>query len=93
MCGFRVDSHPLVGILTAKGRRKRRRAVWRVGKVDPALETRRPDRFPGPPPVCRLLDEAGFEILKVTGDGLFGKIRAVYPSLLTGDLCIKARKR
>jgi hypothetical protein len=53
MCGFRVDSHPLVGILTAKGRRKRRWAVWRVGKVDPAPKTPRPDRFPGPPPVSR----------------------------------------
>ena len=47
--GFRVDSHPMVYILTAKGRRKQRRAVGRVGKVDPAPETRRPYRFPGPP--------------------------------------------
>jgi hypothetical protein len=52
-CGFRVDPHPMVGILTAKGCRKQRRAMWRVGKVDPAPETRRPDRFPGPPPVSR----------------------------------------
>ena len=28
---------------------KQRRAVWRVGKVDPTPKTRRPDRFPGPP--------------------------------------------
>jgi hypothetical protein len=43
----------MVGILTAKGCRKQRRAVWRVGKVDPASETRRPDKSPGPPPVSR----------------------------------------
>jgi hypothetical protein len=35
------------------GRQKQRRAMWHVGKVDPAPETRRPDRFPGPPPVSR----------------------------------------
>lgn len=40
-----------------------------------------------------LLDDTGFEILKVTGGGLFGRIRSVYPSLLTGDLCVKARRR
>jgi len=43
--------------------------------------------------LCRLLDETGFDVVKVTGGGLFGTIRAVYPSLLTGDLCVKARKR
>jgi 2-polyprenyl-6-hydroxyphenyl methylase/3-demethylubiquinone-9 3-methyltransferase len=43
--------------------------------------------------LCGLLDETGFEVLKVTGAGLFGSIRSVYPSLLTGDLCVKARKR
>ncbi len=53
MCGFRVDAHPMVGILTAKGCRNQRRAMWHVGKVDPAPETRRPDKFPGPPPASR----------------------------------------
>ena len=42
--------------------------------------------------LCRLLGECGFDIIKVTGCGLFGKVRGIYPSLLTGDLCVKARK-
>ena len=41
---------------------------------------------------CILLQECGFEIIKVTGSGLFANIRNFYPSLLTGDICIKARK-
>lgn len=41
---------------------------------------------------CKLLNECGFEILKVTGSGLFAKLRNFYPPLLTGDICIKARK-
>lgn len=43
--------------------------------------------------LCRLLEECGFEVLKVTGCGLFGKLRGWYPSLLTGNLCVKARRR
>lgn len=42
--------------------------------------------------LCNLLTECGFEILKITGSGLFAKFRNFYPSLLTGDICIKARK-
>lgn len=41
---------------------------------------------------CKLLQECGFEIIKVTGSGLFANFRNFYPSLLTGDICIKARK-
>lgn len=41
---------------------------------------------------CGLLKECGFEILKVSGSGLFAKFRNFYPSLLTGDICVKARK-
>ncbi len=41
---------------------------------------------------CGLLEESGFEILKVTGSGLFAKFRNFYPSLLTGDICVKAKK-
>lgn len=41
---------------------------------------------------CTLLQECGFEIIKVTGSGLFANLRNFYPSLLTGDICIKARK-
>ncbi len=40
----------------------------------------------------RLLKDMGFEILKVSGSGLFAKFRNWWPSLLTGDICIKARK-
>jgi 2-polyprenyl-3-methyl-5-hydroxy-6-metoxy-1,4-benzoquinol methylase len=42
--------------------------------------------------LCGLLGECGFEVLKVTGSGLFARFRNFYPSLLTGDICIKARK-
>ena len=42
--------------------------------------------------LCGLLEECGFRILKVTGSGLFAKFRNFYPSLLTGDICIKAKK-
>jgi ubiquinone/menaquinone biosynthesis C-methylase UbiE len=43
--------------------------------------------------LCKLLQECGFEIIKVTGSGFLAKFRNFYPSLLTGDICIKARKR
>jgi len=41
---------------------------------------------------CGLLEDCGFKILKVTGSGLLGKFRNFYPSLLTGDICVKAQK-
>jgi len=41
---------------------------------------------------CGLLEECGFAILKVSGSGLFAKFRNFYPSLLTGNICVKARK-
>jgi len=41
---------------------------------------------------CRLLQECGFRILKVSGSGLFAKFRNFYPSLLTGDISVKAEK-
>jgi 2-polyprenyl-3-methyl-5-hydroxy-6-metoxy-1,4-benzoquinol methylase len=41
---------------------------------------------------CGLLEECGFRILKVSGSGLFAKFRNFYPSLLTGDICVKAQK-
>jgi len=39
-----------------------------------------------------LLEYSGFNLLKITGAGLFGRVRNFYPSLLTGDLCIKCIK-
>jgi len=39
-----------------------------------------------------LLESQGFKIEKVTGSGLFAMLRNWWPSLLTGDICIKARK-
>lgn len=41
---------------------------------------------------CGLLEECGFKILKVSGSGLFAKFRNFYPALLTGDICVKAKK-
>ncbi len=41
---------------------------------------------------CSLLEEFGFVIVKVSGCGLFAGFRNFYPSLLTGDICVKARK-
>jgi 2-polyprenyl-3-methyl-5-hydroxy-6-metoxy-1,4-benzoquinol methylase len=41
---------------------------------------------------CRFLEENGFSIIKVTGSGLFAKFRNFYPALLTGDICVKAKK-
>lgn len=43
-------------------------------------------------PSSKLLEESGFKILKVSGSGLFAKSRNCWPSLLTGDLIIKAQK-
>jgi SAM-dependent methyltransferase len=39
-----------------------------------------------------LLESHGFKIEKVTGSGLFAKLRSWWPSLLNGDICIKTRK-
>jgi hypothetical protein len=41
---------------------------------------------------CRLLEECGFKVLKISGSGLFARFRNFYPSLLTGDICVKAKK-
>lgn len=41
---------------------------------------------------CGMLEECGFKILKVSGSGLFAKFRNFYPPLLTGDICVKAKK-
>jgi len=41
---------------------------------------------------CGLLENCGFKILKVTGSGLLGQFRNFYPSMLTGDICVKAQK-
>tara|TARA_Y100000310_G_C20702611_1_gene831356 strand:+ start:954 stop:1562 length:609 start_codon:yes stop_codon:yes gene_type:complete len=40
----------------------------------------------------KLLQEQGFKIEKVSGSGIFAKYRNFYPSLLTGDLMIRAVK-
>jgi ubiquinone/menaquinone biosynthesis C-methylase UbiE len=42
--------------------------------------------------LCKLLQECGFKIARVTGCGLFGSLRNFYPALLTGDICVKAIK-
>ena len=42
--------------------------------------------------LCRLLRESGFKILKISGSGLFAKFRNFWPSLLTGDLVVKAQR-
>jgi 2-polyprenyl-3-methyl-5-hydroxy-6-metoxy-1,4-benzoquinol methylase len=41
---------------------------------------------------CVMLAECGFKILKVSASGLFANFRNFYPSLLTGDIIIKAQK-
>jgi len=41
---------------------------------------------------CGLLEECGLRILKVSGSGLLAKFRNFYPALLTGDICVKAKK-
>jgi 2-polyprenyl-3-methyl-5-hydroxy-6-metoxy-1,4-benzoquinol methylase len=41
---------------------------------------------------CELLEDCGFKIVKVSGSGLLAQFRNFYPSLLTGDICVKARK-
>lgn len=41
---------------------------------------------------CRMIEDSGFKILKVSGTGLFARFRNRWPSLLTGDICIKAIK-
>lgn len=39
-----------------------------------------------------LLEDCGFKILKVIGAGLFARFRNFYPSVFTGDICVKAQK-
>ena len=41
---------------------------------------------------CRLLEECGFKVIKVSGSGFLAKFRSFYHSLLTGDICVKAKK-
>ena len=41
---------------------------------------------------CGLLQDCGFKVLCVSGSGLLAKYRNFWPSLLTGDLCVKAQK-
>ena len=43
--------------------------------------------------LCTMLHECGFRILEISGSGLFGNLRNFYPSLLTGDICVKAQER
>jgi len=43
-------------------------------------------------PLRWLLESQDFKIEKVTGSGLFAMLRCWWPSLLSGDICIKARK-
>lgn len=42
--------------------------------------------------LCGLFTECGFKVTKVTGSGLLAGLRNFHPSLLTGDLCVKAQK-
>jgi ubiquinone/menaquinone biosynthesis C-methylase UbiE len=42
--------------------------------------------------LCRLLKESDFKIIKISGSGLFAKFRNWWPSLLNGDLVVKAQK-
>jgi len=41
---------------------------------------------------CWLFESQGFQIIKKSGSGFLAKFRNWYPSLLTGDLFIKAKK-
>ncbi len=41
----------------------------------------------------RLLEDSGFKIDKITGSGIFANLRNWWPSLLCGDLIIKAVKK
>lgn len=42
--------------------------------------------------LCTLLADHGFKIIKITASGIFNKIRAKYPSLLSADIFISAKK-
>lgn len=42
--------------------------------------------------LSKALKECGFKIIKFSGSGLFAGLRNFWPSLLTGDLIIKAQK-
>lgn len=41
----------------------------------------------------RLLEESGFKIIKITGSGIFANFRNWWPSLLCGNIIIKAVKK
>ena len=41
----------------------------------------------------KLLEDSGFKIVKTTGSGIFADLRNWYPSLLCGDLIVKAIKK
>jgi 2-polyprenyl-3-methyl-5-hydroxy-6-metoxy-1,4-benzoquinol methylase len=41
---------------------------------------------------CGLFEDCGFQILEVSGCGFLAKFRNFYSSLLTGDICVKAKK-
>jgi len=43
--------------------------------------------------LVKLLEDCGFKIIKISGSGLLAKFRNWWPSLLTGDLCIKVIKK
>lgn len=42
--------------------------------------------------LIQLVESNGFKVLEVSGCGLLGKLRNRWPSLLTGDICLKAVK-
>ena len=43
--------------------------------------------------LTELIEDAGFDIIKVSGSGIFARLRNWYPSLLCGDLIVKAVKK
>jgi 2-polyprenyl-3-methyl-5-hydroxy-6-metoxy-1,4-benzoquinol methylase len=42
---------------------------------------------------CWLFEQQGFQIKQKTGGGILASYRNWWPTLLTGDLCIKAQKK
>jgi ubiquinone/menaquinone biosynthesis C-methylase UbiE len=40
----------------------------------------------------KLLKDSGFKIVKIAGSGIFASLRSWWPSLLSGDLIMKAKK-
>lgn len=41
----------------------------------------------------KLLEDSGFQVIKITGSGIFANLRSWWPSLLCGDIIIKAIKK